>query len=116
MPGGNRVGIITNTGGPAVIATDILVDAGLTLPPLSEKTRSAHGRSSIPRRRSSNPVDVLATGNAAHYLACLEAMMADDSFDCVLVHFVTPFFVDTESIAMAIAQVNQNRSSPWSAT
>ena len=35
IPEGNRVGIITNTGGPAVIATDILVGAGLTIPPLS---------------------------------------------------------------------------------
>ncbi len=40
IPRGNRVGIITNTGGPAVIATDVLVDAGLELPPLSEKTKA----------------------------------------------------------------------------
>jgi acetyltransferase len=55
---------------------------------------------------------VLATGTADHYLACLEAMMADDSFDCVLVNFVTPFFVDTESIARAIAQVNLRQIKP----
>jgi len=112
VPGGNRVGIITNTGGPAVIATDILVDAGLTLPPLSEKTRNFLTEKLYPEASVSNPVDVLATGTAQHYLACLEAMMADDSFDCVLVHFVTPFFVDTESIAMAIAQINQEQIKP----
>ena len=112
VPGGNRVGIITNTGGPAVIATDILVDAGLTLPPLSEKTRSLLTEKLYPEASVSNPVDVLATGTAQHYLACLEAMMADDSFDCILVHFVTPFFVDTESIAMAIAQINQEQIKP----
>ena len=112
VPGGNRVGIITNTGGPAVIATDILVDAGLTLPPLSERTRSILTEKLYPEASVSNPVDVLATGTAQHYLACLEAMMADDSFDCVLVHFVTPFFVDTESIAMAIAQINQEQIKP----
>jgi acetate---CoA ligase (ADP-forming) len=112
VPGGNRVGIITNTGGPAVIATDILVDAGLTLPPLSETTRSLLAEKLYPEASVSNPVDVLATGTAEHYLACLEAMMADDSFDCVLVHFVTPFFVDTESIAMAIAQINQEQIKP----
>lgn len=112
VPGGNRVGIITNTGGPAVIATDILVDAGLALPPLSEKTRSLLTEKLYPEASVSNPVDVLATGTAQHYLACLEAMMADDSFDCILVHFVTPFFVDTESIAMAIAQINQEQIKP----
>jgi acyl-CoA synthetase (NDP forming) len=112
IPAGNRVGIITNTGGPAVIATDILVDAGLTLPPLSAKTQSILTETLYPEASVSNPVDVLATGTADHYLACLEAMMADDSFDCILVNFVTPFFVDTESIARVIARVNQRQIKP----
>ncbi|MCB2146083.1 MAG: acetate--CoA ligase family protein [Deltaproteobacteria bacterium] len=112
VPRGNRVGIITNTGGPAVIATDILVDAGLTLPPLSGKTKAMLTEKLYPEASISNPVDVLATGTAEHYLVCLEAMMADDSFDCILVHFVTPFFVDTEKIATAIAQVNQQQIKP----
>ena len=112
VPKGNRVGIITNTGGPAVIATDILVDAGLTLPPLSDKTRALLKETLYPEATVSNPVDVLATGTADHFGRCLEAMMADDSFDCVLVNFVTPFFMDTESIARAIAQVNQKQIKP----
>jgi acetate---CoA ligase (ADP-forming) len=112
VPKGNRVGIITNTGGPAVIATDILVDAGLTLTPLSEKTKALLTQKLYPEASVSNPVDVLATGTAEHYQACLETMMADDSFDCILVHFVTPFFVDTEAIAAAIAQINQRQIKP----
>ena len=112
VPKGKRVGIITNTGGPAVIATDILVDAGLSLPPLSEKTKALLTEKLYPEATVSNPVDVLATGNAEHYLACLEAMMADESFDCILVNFVTPFFVDTEKIATAIAQVNMQQIKP----
>ena len=112
IPKGNRVGIITNTGGPAVIATDILVDAGLTLPPLSEKTNALLKETLYPEATVSNPVDVLATGTAEHFGTCLEAMMADDSFDCVLVNFVTPFFMDTESIATAIALVNQKQIKP----
>jgi acetyltransferase len=112
IPNGNRVGIITNTGGPAVIATDILVDAGLALPPLSQKTKALLSEKLYPEASVGNPVDVLATGTAKHFLACLEAMMADESFDCLLVNFVTPFFVDTEDIAAAIAQVNMQRIKP----
>lgn len=112
VPKGNRVGIITNTGGPAVIATDILVDAGLTLPPLSAATQATLTEKLYSEASVHNPVDVLATGTAEHYLACLQAMMADDSFDCILVHFVTPFFVDTEAIATAIAQVNMQQIKP----
>ncbi len=112
IPRGNRVGIITNTGGPAVIATDVLVAAGCTLPPLSEPTRALLKEKLYPEASIGNPVDVLATGTAQHYRACMDAMMADDSFDCVFVNFVTPFFVDNESIAREIVAVSQQRRKP----
>jgi acetyltransferase len=112
IPQGNRVGIITNTGGPAVIATDVFVNAGLALPPLSEKTKQILTKALYPEASVNNPVDVLATGTAAHYRACMDAMLADDAFDCLYINFVTPFFVDTESIAKEIAAVNQLQKKP----
>ncbi len=112
IPKGKRVGIITNTGGPAVIATDILVAAGLELPPLSEKTKDLLKEKLYPEATVGNPVDVLATANAGHYRACLDAMMDDDDFDCVYVNFVTPFFVDTDSIAKEIVEVNKQQRKP----
>ena len=112
IPKGNRVGIITNTGGPAVIATDVMVGAGLTLPPLSDKTQTVLTEALFPEASVNNPVDVLATGPAAHYRACLDAMMADDNFDCVYVNFVTPFFVDNESIAREIVEVSNQQKKP----
>jgi len=112
IPKGNRIGIITNTGGPAVIATDVLVGAGCTLPPLSEKTRALLKEKLYPEASIGNPVDVLATGPAQHYRTCMDAMMEDDSFDCVFVNFVTPFFVDNESIAREIVAVSQQRRKP----
>jgi len=112
IPRGNRVGIITNTGGPAVIGTDVMVAAGLTLPPLSEKTEQVLKETLFAEASVANPVDVLATGTAEHYRACLDAMMEDDNFDCVFVNFVTPFFVDTDSIAREIAEVHRQRKKP----
>jgi acetyltransferase len=112
IPRGNRVGIITNTGGPAVIGTDILVDAGLELPPLSEKTEKRLKEKLYPDAAVHNPVDVLATGTAEHYRNCLDAMMDDDHFDCVLVNFVTPFFVDCDSIAREIVAVSKQQKKP----
>ena len=112
IPKGNRIGIITNTGGPAVIATDILVGAGCQLPPLSEKTESILKETLYPEASVKNPIDVLATGTAAHYRACMDAMMADDAFDGVFINFVTPFFVDNESIAAEIVAVNRQGLKP----
>jgi len=111
-PAGNRVGIITNTGGPAVIATDILVGAGCKIPPLSEKTEAVLKGKLYPEASVKNPVDVLATGTAEHYRACMDAMLADENFDCVFVNFVTPFFVDNESIAREIVAVSRLRKKP----
>ena len=112
IPRGNRVGIITNTGGPAVIATDVLVAAGLKIPPLSGKTEAFLKERLFPEASVHNPVDVLATGTADHYRACLDAMMEDDNFDCVFVNFVTPFFVDTDSIAKQIVEVSKQQRKP----
>jgi len=112
IPKGPRVGIITNTGGPAVIATDVLVGAGLELPRLSEKTKAFLTEKLYADASVNNPVDVLATGTAEHYRACLDAMMDDDDFDAVYVNFVTPFFVDTQSIAREIVEVNKERKKP----
>jgi len=112
IPKGNRIGLITNTGGPAVIATDILVGAGLAIPPLSEKTETFLKAELFPEASVNNPVDVLATGNASHYRACMDAMIADDNYDALYINFVTPFFVDTDSIAKEIAAVNQQAEKP----
>jgi acyl-CoA synthetase (NDP forming) len=90
-PRGNRVGIITNTGGPAVIATDVLVGAGLKCPP-SRRPPNRLKDELYPEASVNNPVDVLATGNAAHYRACMEAMMADDSLRQRLCQLCHPLF------------------------
>jgi acetyltransferase len=112
IPQGNRVGIITNTGGPAVIATDVLVAAGCRLPPLSEETAARLKETLYPEASVANPIDVLATGTAGHYRACMDAMLADDAFDGIFVNFVTPFFVDNESIAREIVAVSRQGHKP----
>jgi len=112
IPKGNRVGLITNTGGPAVIATDILVGAGLEIPPLSKKTEEFLKGKLYPEASVNNPLDVLATANAEHFRACIDAMMDDGQFDSVFINFVTPFFVDTDSIAKEIVEVNKQKRKP----
>ncbi|MFC1628050.1 acetate--CoA ligase family protein [Gemmatimonadota bacterium] len=112
VPKGNRVGLITNTGGPAIIATDELVEAGLLIPPLSETARiglkeQLHAAASI-----SNPIDVLATAGADHFRAAIDALMDEDDIDSVYINFVTPFFVDNESIARELVEVNAQGRKP----
>ncbi|MGD9972627.1 MAG: acetate--CoA ligase family protein [Desulfatirhabdiaceae bacterium] len=112
VPKGNRVGIITNTGGPAVIATDVLVDAGLQIPTLSESAIDTLKGKLYPESAFSNPVDVLATADGGHFRAAMDVMLAEEQIDSLYINFVTPFFVDTESVARQIAEVNQQHKKP----
>lgn len=112
IPKGNRVGLITNTGGPAIIATDVLIDAGLRIPPLSEKAKEFLQGKLYPEASVSNPIDVLATGGAAHFRAALDAMLDEEEIDSIYINFVTPFFVDTDSIAKEIAAVSRQKKKP----
>ncbi len=112
IPDGRRVGLITNTGGPAIIATDELVDAGLEIPPLSEGAASSLKENLYEAASINNPIDVLATANAGHFRAAIDTLMDEDDIDSVYINFVTPFFVDTESIAKEIAEVNAVAKKP----
>jgi acetyltransferase len=105
IPKGNRVGIITNTGGPAVIATDVFGAMGLDVPKLSEGAIARLRETQLPEAALENPIDVVATANGAHFRAALDVLMDEDGVDCVFVNFVTAPFTDTQEVARQIAAV-----------
>jgi len=111
-PRGKRVGMITNTGGPAVIATDVLVNAGLEIPPLSESAKNILKERLFPEATIGNPIDVLATAVSDHFRAAMDALIDEEQIDSLYINFVTPFFVDTESIAREIVAVNKTSNKP----
>jgi acetyltransferase len=112
IPRGNRVGLITDTGGPAIIATDELVDLGLEIPPLSDKGKNFLKDKLYPEASLNNPIDVLATASAPHYRAAIDALMEEDQIDSIYINFVTPPFVDTESVAKEMAEVSKKKKKP----
>lgn len=112
IPRGSRVGIITNTGGPSVIGTDVLTKAGLSVPPLSDNAIETLKGVLFKEVSVRNPLDLLATATAAHFRAALDVMMADDGIDAVYINFVTPFFVDNEAVAREIGEVSKQQKKP----
>jgi acetate---CoA ligase (ADP-forming) len=111
-PKGNRVAVLTNTGGPAVIATDLLINGGMVLADLSAKTIEAQRATLFPMATFGNPVDVLATAPAAHFRITLDAFIEDDGVDSIYISYVTPFFVDNVSIAKEIVEVSRLQKKP----
>jgi len=112
IPKGNRVGIITNTGGPAVIATDELVSAGLVLPPLSERAQKILKETMLPEASIGNPIDVVATGGGKHFRSALDVLMEEDTIDSIYINFVTAPFTDTDEVARQIVEVNKMKKKP----
>ncbi len=112
IPKGNRVGIITNTGGPAVIATDELVSAGLQIPALSAKAKEILTATQLPEASIGNPIDVVATGGGAHFRSALDVLMNEENIDSVYINFVTAPFTDTDEVARQIVEVNKMKKKP----
>ena len=78
VPRGARVAILTNAGGPGILAADACEANGLELPSLGDATR-AELRSFLPAAASvGNPVDMLASAPADHYRRALAAILRDD--------------------------------------
>jgi len=112
IPRGNRIGVITNTGGPAVIATDVLAACGLKIPPLSKKATELLKEKLFAEASINNPLDVLATAEAHHFRAAMDCMMEEEEIDSIYINFVTAPFVDPDSIAEEIVEVNKQHKKP----
>ncbi len=112
IPTGNRVGIITNTGGPAVIATDVLVDFGLEVPKLSEASIARLRETQFPQAALENPIDVVATAGGPQFRAALDVLLDDDQIDCIYINFVTAPFTDTDAVAREIVEISRQRRKP----
>ncbi|MFP4226260.1 MAG: acetate--CoA ligase family protein, partial [Desulfobacterales bacterium] len=78
MPTGNQVAIITNAGGPGIIATDMTEVSGLSLAKFSQKTDEALRQHLPPTANFNNPVDVIGDASKDRYEHALEAVIKDN--------------------------------------
>jgi len=112
VPSGNRVGIITNTGGPAVIATDVLVAAGLEVPRLSEASIARLKETQLPQAALENPIDVVATAGGERFQAAMEVLLDEERVDSIFINFVTAPFTDTHEVARRIVEASRKGKKP----
>ena len=99
-----KIAILTNAGGPGVIAADSLETNGLLLSQLTESTLKALS-SYLPSSASvHNPVDMLASASPDAYATCLKILLQDENVDGVLVILPPPPMFKTEDVAEKIIQ------------
>jgi acyl-CoA synthetase (NDP forming) len=112
VPRGNRVAILTNAGGPGILAADACEALGLHIAPLTDATTRAL-REFLPAAASvANPVDMLATAPAEHYRRALPLLLADESVDSVIAIFIPPLVTAPEDAARAIADAARGSIKP----
>ena len=112
LPGGRRMAVLTNAGGPGAIAVDALEANGLDQASLSLETVSKL-RTLLPSAANvHNPVDMLASAGSGEYAGCLSALLEDDGVDGVMVILPPPPMSTAAEVAGAIIPLIRSTTKP----
>ncbi len=104
LPSGRRVAIVTNAGGPGIMAADAAVRQGLELAAFAEGTQQAL-RLALPAEAAiDNPVDVVGDAQHDRYQAALRAVLRDPGADGAIVLLTPQAVTDIEQIARVVAE------------
>jgi acetyl coenzyme A synthetase (ADP forming)-like protein len=109
---GNRVAVLTNAGGPGILAVDALEANGLRLAAISDESVSALRSFLLPHAAFNNPIDMLASAGPHEYASALSVLLRDEGVDAVLVISVPPPIEDPTPVAEAIAVTAKDASKP----
>lgn len=110
VPHGRNLAIVTNAGGPGVMATDTLISLGGRLVHLSEATMKKLNDALPPYWSHGNPVDVLGDATPSRFSTAAEIVLGDDEVDAVLVILTPQSMTDPTETARAIAKLSENTS------
>jgi acetyl coenzyme A synthetase (ADP forming)-like protein len=111
LPGGRRIAILTNAGGPGILAADACQAHGLEVAEVSAAAKRAL-RAMLPAPASvNNPIDMLASASAQHYEDALRVLLSDPGVDSVLAIFIPPLVTNADDVAAAIARAADHDSS-----
>ncbi|MFO7965080.1 MAG: acetate--CoA ligase family protein [Desulfobacterales bacterium] len=112
VPDGNRVAIVTNAGGPGIVATDMTVTSGLRLSEFRPDTVEALA-SHLPRTANlTNPVDIIGDAAPERYENALWAVIRDEGVDGALVILTPQSMTNALETAKAIARIARRSHKP----
>ncbi|MCG3205134.1 MAG: Protein lysine acetyltransferase Pat [Elusimicrobia bacterium] len=114
LPKGNRVAIVTNAGGPGIMATDAAIRHGLELAKLDASTIESLKKELPITANVNNPVDVIGDARHDRYEAAIRAVVKDPNVDGVVVILTPQAMTDIREIGEVVARVAESmKISPW---
>jgi len=112
LPKGNRVAIITNAGGPGIMATDAAVRHGLQLAEVSDATREKLRPALPPTASLRNPIDVIGDARADRYKAAVRTVLEDENVDMGIVILTPQSMTDIEGSAAIVPEAVKGINKP----
>jgi acetyltransferase len=109
---GNRLLVITNAGGPGIIAADTAEQSGIVLPHMSRESIDALAGRLPPNASVFNPVDVIGDANSERYAAVLERAVLDPNVDGILVVLTPQAMTEVEKTAEAVIVAAKSTDKP----
>lgn len=115
LPDTDSVAIVTNAGGPGVMATDAVGDADLDMASFTKKTSDALRESMPDEANIHNPVDVIGDADVERFREALEITVDDDNVGAALVLAAPTATIDFDDLADAIGEVSDEMDAPVAA-
>src|SRR3989454_375839 len=112
IPRGDRVAVVSDAGGPAIMCVDELVAQGLRLAELEPATQAYMKSWAPPEASLHNPIDLTPQGSLEDYRRAMDAVLADGGVDAAIAIYVPPVRVDEVDVARAIWQTAQKYQKP----
>jgi acetate---CoA ligase (ADP-forming) len=116
LPRGRRVAVLTNAGGPGILAADACETSGLTMATLSPRTTELL-REFLPANAGlANPIDMIATATPDDYRRALPLLLSDSNVDAIVAMFIPLSVTSTTDVATAVAAAARGADKPVLAT
>ena len=112
MPAGNRVAILTNAGGPAILCADACEANGLVVPGLPAETRTELAAFMPAAGTTGNPVDMIASASAEDYSRAIAILARCEEIDAMIVIFTPPLVTKAPEVIRAIQRAARNLPRP----
>ncbi|HEX5131035.1 MAG TPA: acetate--CoA ligase family protein, partial [Candidatus Krumholzibacteria bacterium] len=112
MPAGNRLCIVTNAGGPAIMAADAADGHGLHIATLADETKAGMRKVLAPEASVQNPIDMIAAAGPDEYERVLELALADPGVDIAIPIFVPPLMIEPLEVIRRITAVARRHGKP----